>query len=234
MTEDQIIAYVDGELGPLEALRFERAMEQDAALAAAVARHRRLRTLVTGHFAGIVDQPAPDRLRLVLDRDENVLSFPARPRPSLARPGGYAAIAATLVAGLVIGQLLPRAAPGPISERGGRIVADGALARSLDRQLASAQSPDAVYRIGISFRAADGRYCRSFEGALGAGLGCRGGDGWTLEQFVAGAPAALGDYRQASSPSARILTAAQDMMAGDPLDAQAERGARDTGWVSSR
>ena len=43
MTEEQIIAYVDGELGPLEALRFERAMAADPAIAAGVSRHRRLR-----------------------------------------------------------------------------------------------------------------------------------------------------------------------------------------------
>jgi len=40
MTEEQIIAYVDGELGPIDALRFERAMEADAALAEQVERHR--------------------------------------------------------------------------------------------------------------------------------------------------------------------------------------------------
>lgn len=234
MTEEQIIAYVDGELEPLAALRFERAMAADAALAEAVGRHRQLRETIGGRFAGVAAEPVPNRLRLLLDRDDTIMPFPVRPRPSFARPGGYVALAATLVAGLVFGQLLPRAAPGPISERSGRIVADGHLANALDGQLASAQAPDTPYRIGVSFRATDGRYCRSFEGAVGAGLGCHGRDGWTLEQFVAEAAAGRADYRQAASPSARILTAAQDMMAGDPLDAEAERRARDDGWVRSR
>lgn len=231
MTEDRIIAYVDGELSPLEALRFERAVEADAALADAVARHRKLRETVAARFAGVAEEAAPERLRALLESGRNVVPFPAR-QP--AGPARYAALAATLVAGLVIGQLLPRAAPWPVDDRAGRIVAEGGLARALDIQLASAQPADAPWRIGVSFRDREGRYCRSFDGAAGAGLGCRGGDGWTLERFVAGASRQGGDYRQAGSSSADILAAAQEMMAGDPLDATAERVARDAGWKPAR
>jgi hypothetical protein len=234
MNEEQIIAYVDGELGPLEALRFERAIETDAALAAAVDRHRRLRETVASRFAPVAAEPVPDHLRRLIDRDPKVISFPARARGWSGRQGGYAALAATLVAGLVLGQLLPRAEEGPVGERGGRLIAQGALANALDAQLASAQGSDAAYRIGVSFRAGDGRYCRSFEGGAGAGLGCRGDRGWTLERFIAGSSGQDGDYRQAGSSAAEIGAAAQEMMAGEPLDAQAERQARDAGWPTAR
>ncbi|ATE66892.1 anti-sigma factor family protein [Rhizorhabdus dicambivorans] len=231
--EERIIAYVDGELAPLEALRFERAMDGDPALAEAVGRHRRLRETVAGHFSGVADEPLPDRLRRLLDRDEKVIPFPPRPRMMMGRAGGYAALAATLVAGLVLGQLVPRSTA-PVGERDGRLVAAGGLARALDSQLASTQIAAAPYRIGVSFRTQDGRYCRSFEGAAGAGLGCRGAEGWTLERFVAGMPARSGAYAQAGSPLSDVLAAAQDMMAGNPLDATAERQARDAGWQAAR
>lgn len=144
MTEDQIIAYVDGELGPIEALRFERAMEADAALAAAVGRHRTLRDRIAGHFAPVAEEPIPARLAATLDPSSNVVAFPARPRRWSDAGGRYAAIAATLVAGLVLGQLLPRGPAAPIGERGGAIMAQGGLAAALDRDLAAAPGREAT------------------------------------------------------------------------------------------
>lgn len=236
MTEEQITAYVDGELSPIEALRFERAMEADEELAAAVARHRELRGWLTGHFAPVAAEPLPDRLTQMLGGDSNVVAFPARPpRRSFSFSGSfsggrYAAIAATLVVGLVVGQMLPREASGPVQVRGGTILAQGLLADALDKDLAASPG-DSIYRVGVSFVSRDRRYCRTFSGSAGAGLGCHGPDGWALERFVAGGGTqAQGGYRQAGSPSAEILGAAQEMMTGDPLDADAERQARDGGW----
>ena len=237
MTQEQIIAYVDGELGPIEALRFERAMETDPAIAAEVERHRDLREAVAGHFALVADEPLPARLTALLanksGRGDNVIAFPGRRRsvPRWFGQGGrYAALAATLVAGLMLGQVLPRAATGPIGEQGGAVVAQGSLARALDTQLASA-APNGAERIGVSFRTADNRYCRTFAGGGGAGIGCHDVRGWTIERFVAGTPARAGSgYQQAASPSAEIMAAAQDMMVGAPLDAAGERQARMRGW----
>lgn len=227
MTEEQIIAYVDGELGPIEALRFKRAIEADPVMAAAVERHRRLRALVHGHFAPVADEPMPERLTALLD--SNVAPFPAKRGGWPGQGGRYAALAASLVAGLVAGQLLPFGPSAPIAEKDGAIVAQGDLAEALDSQLASAQG--GAYRIGVSFRGSDSRYCRTFSGDAGAGIGCHGDEGWRLERFAAGAPGESGsDYRQAGSASAEILAAAQEMMAGDPLDAAAEAEARARGW----
>ena len=232
MNEDRIIAYVDGELGPIEALRFERAMEADAALAAAVARHRSLRAAVAGHYAPVAQEAVPARLSALLDRNPTVVSFPERRGRWSGPAGRYAALAATLVVGLMVGQLLPRSPASPIEHRDGAVVAGGDLGRALDSQLASATPDGAAYRIGVSFRAADGRYCRTFDGTAGAGIGCHGVAGWGLERFIAGAPAAShGTYRQAASGDADILAAAQEMMAGEPLDAAGEKQAQASGWA---
>lgn len=228
MTEEQIIAYVDGELGPIEALRFERAIEADPAMAAEVERHRRLRAIVAGHFAPVTAEPLPERLTALLD--SNVLAFPAKRKSWFGEGGRYTALAATLVAGLIAGHLLPLGPSAPIGEKGGAVVAQGDLAKALDSQLASAEQGGA-YRIGVSFRSSDRRYCRTFTGTVGAGIGCRGDDGWALERFVSNAPEGVaGEYRQAASASADVLAAAQEMMAGDPLDAAAEKAAQARGW----
>lgn len=230
MTEEQIIAYVDGELGPIDALRCARAAEADPALAARIDRHRTLRARIEDHFAPIADEAPPARLTGLFDRRSNIVTFRAKPRWSGQR-GRYAALAATLVAGLVAGRMLPHPGSAPVAERGGAIIASGELGRALDNQLASAAPADPVYRIGVSFRAGDGRYCRTFTGARGAGLGCRGSDGWTLDRYVGGPMRADGSaYRQAGSPSAEILAAAQGMMTGEPLDAAGEAAAVARGW----
>ncbi len=235
MTEDQIIAYVDGELGPLEALRFERAMEADPAIAAEVGRHRNLREAVAGHFARVVEEPLPGKLTGLLDRGDNVVIFPAGSGkvPRFGQAGRYAALAATLVAGLVAGQLLSPGARGPIGQQDGAVVAQGDLARALDSKLASVQG-DSGYRIGVSFRSTDDRYCRTFSGQTGAGIGCRDARGWALTRFVAGvSPRQRGAYAQAASPSTEILAAAQNMMAGNPLDAAQERQAKAKRWMTA-
>ncbi|MET0375672.1 MAG: anti-sigma factor [Rhizorhabdus sp.] len=230
MTEEDIIAYVDGELGPIEALRFERAVEANPALAGEVDRHRKLRASITGHFAPIAEERVPARLTALLDRENTVVAFRAQRRSWFGQGGRYAALAASLVAGLIAGQMLPLGTSSPIGEKGGTVVAQGDLAEALDTQSA-ASSQGGPYRIVVSFRSEDDRYCRVFTGKAGAGIGCRDQDGWTLAQFVAGAPrGAVGAYRQAGSASGQILAAAQEMMAGEPLDAGAERAARARGW----
>lgn len=230
-TEEQIIAYVDGELGPLEALRFERAMEADTGLAEQVAKHRALRDRVAGHFAPVLHEPLPHRLTSILDRGPNVIAFPVRKQAvrQLAYRR-YGAIAATLAVGIIAGQMLPRPGGPVITEGNGAIVAQAALAHALDTQLASAE-PAKGYAIGVSFRDRSGAYCRTFNGTGAAGIGCRQGDAWQIRHMVSGESQGTStDYRQAGSASPAILQAAQDMMAGAPLDASQEKSARDRGW----
>jgi hypothetical protein len=226
MTEEQIIAYVDGELGPIEALRFERAMEADPVLAAQVARHHALRERVGNHYAPVVREPVPNRLSALLDRGPNVISFPSRPKVNPSVFQRYGAIAATLAIGLIVGQLLPH---GGATGRQGAIVAQGGLTRALDTQLASA-GPGAGYTIGVSFRDKSGDFCRTFDGGAASGIGCHHDGAWQIRQLVTGDSRATTDYRQAGSPNPATMQAAQDMMDGAALDAAQEKIARDKGW----
>jgi hypothetical protein len=163
--------------------------------------------------------------------DTNVVDFAAakarRPRPVWQN---LMALAATLVLGLAIGRTLVMPAASPVGIANGTMVAQGPLAAALDTQLASAQAPDATTRIGTSFAAADGRYCRTFESVAMAGVACRGEQGWQLMMTSTGSGVAQTAYRQAGSSNPLVAQAAQEMMAGEPFDAAAERQARDSGW----
>jgi hypothetical protein len=223
--DEQLMAFVDGELDEVGRARVERALADDPALQGRLAQQQRLRATLAAHYGPTVEEEVPERLRAVLET--NVVRFAPKPRPMWQ---GWTALAASLVLGLALGRTLLAPADGPVGIENGTMVARGPLAGALDLQLASAQPAEAPVRIGISFAAADGRLCRTFDSAALSGLGCRGERGWQLMMTAAGAPGPRGDYRQAGSGNPQVLAAAQELMAGEAFDAAAERQARDSGW----
>ena len=222
-----LMAYADGELDPLAAKRVERAIAEDPALAEEVERHRRLRARIAGEFAPVVEEPVPDRLAALLR--SNVVPLP-RPRP---KPRGFAqwraagALAACLVVGAMIGTQF--SSVGPVTARGDGLYASGALAGALDRQLGGAKG---AVQVAASFRDGAGAYCRVFASEAVDGIACRDTRGWALRQTRQGSASAAPatSYAQAGSADPQLMAAAQEMMAGEPLDAAAERAARDRGW----
>ncbi len=85
----------------------------------------------------------------------------------------------------------------------------------------------------MTFASADGRLCRTFDSGRASGLACRddgrlaAGDDRVRPPGRRSAPIA----RPAADPL--VLQAAQELMAGEPLDDAAERRARDSGWRRS-
>lgn len=235
MTVDRetLMAFADGELNEIEARRVAKAVESDPSLAAEVEAHRRLKVTLAGHFRPIMDAPVPERLTAMLT-DRTVVDFEvARQRRETRRwlPGWGVggAVAAALVIGLGIGTQVPGG--GPVASKGGTLIASGKLAHALDTQLASTQG-DVPIRVLVSFRDASGTACRGFDGGGLSGIACHDGGQWALRETLSGRAAHAGDYRQATSPA--IMAAAQDMAAGEPFDADAERRERDAGWMSRK
>jgi hypothetical protein len=231
--DDMLMAFVDGELDEIGRLRVERALAEDPALKARLEQQQSLRDRLAAHYGPVADETVPERFRAMLET--NVVPFPAvgpRPRPLWQT---LTALAATLVLGLAVGRTLlaPAPAVGPFAVEEGRMVARGELAGALETQLASARSQGAATRIGVTFARNDGRFCRTFDSQAAAGIACRAGTGWQVMMTAAGSGARRTDYRQAGSENLIVQQAAQDMMAGEPLDDAAERRARDSGWRSS-
>lgn len=229
ITPETLMAYADGELDPLAAKRVERAIAVDPALAAAVERHRNLRTMLAEQFAPIAAAPVPAALSALL-QGAPVADLAVARAARVSSPWRWMtglAVAASLVLGIAVGQRLGVSAPGAIDQ--GAVAASGSLARALDTQLASVEGGDGV-RVLVSFRDHSGRVCRSFSGRTVSGIACRTEGGWGLRETRMASADINGTYRQAASADADLMADAQGMMAGEPLDAAAEATARARGW----
>lgn len=227
-------AYVDGELSGAELAAFERTMLADPAVRAQVDAERALRDRLARHYAPVIDEPIADRFSAMFAGvgEAKIIDFASeksKRQPNSPRWINFGAIAATLAVGMIAGQMVDLSGS-PVSSRDGQLIAKAGLSSALDTQLASAQPIDAKVRIGVTFREPQGTICRSFDSPNLAGIACRAGGKWQLRQTVAPDRNAPTEYRQAGSANAAIMQAAQSMMTGEPLDAAAERKAREAGW----
>ncbi|SFF86597.1 Putative zinc-finger [Novosphingobium sp. CF614] len=241
VTREELMAYADGELSGAEAARVEAAVAADPALAERLAAERRLREALQGHLDPVAEEPVPDALAAMIaaarEDDSRIVSMAAARaereakvvrRPFLPHWGSGLALAASLVLGLMLGTQLNSG--GSIAERNGALVASGMLAKGLDTQLASAGDEGGPLRILTSFQRHDGDYCRVFEAAATSGIACKDNAGWVLERTMANGRRQASEYRQAGSAESDLMTAAQDMAQGAPLDADQEQAAKAKGW----
>jgi hypothetical protein len=234
-SDDILMAYADGELDPAERSAIEHAMRTDPAIAAAVERHRALRHDVAAAFAGILDEPVPARLQPpaapVVSLDAARAARAAAPPPMRRRWSWpeWGALAAMLMVGVLAGRMAPGGGQPAIAGNGSQVVAQGELASALDRQVGGRDA--GAVRVGVSFAARDGGYCRSFVMGASAGLACHEGGQWRIPVLTEAGTQAEGVYRQAGTelPPA-VLDAIDARIAGKPLDAAGEEAARARGW----
>ena len=242
ITDEQLMAYADGELAAADAARIEAALAVDPALAGIVARHRALRGELRAAYATALDEPVPEHLLAMLRAPAapaaNVV--PLAPRREAARARRWAmpewsAIAASLVLGIAVSQWIV-VPPSPLVQSGGdgSLEAGRGLSAQLERQL-SGDAREGGVVIGVTFRDVDGRYCRSFVAGAPqslAGLACRRSNGsWQVPVVMEAPPAARSELQQASSTlPAALLTELDARISGEPLDAAQEQAARDARW----
>lgn len=241
-SEEILMAYADDELDSQTRTAVEAAMAADPEIARRIAQHKALRGRLCATFDKVLDEPLPQRLvdaaRGVpaMRREGNVIPLRRKAPPRRVWPQ-WASVAASLVAGALIGQAVLRTlGAGPITSKDGQLLASGMLSRALSDQLASAQTQDTPVRIGVSFKSKDGDYCRTFavhESTTLAGLACRQHEDWHVQVLTQSAPApeSAGGYRQAGSEMPKsVMQAVDESIAGEPLDARAEAAARDKNW----
>ena len=220
--ELRVMAYVDGELDAAERAAFERELAADPALQREVAREERLRAQLNLAYAPVLDEPVPSTLTLAAQTAND-------PGRGNRRVGQWAVMAACLVLGVLVGRAaLPDRSP--VASEHGALQVRGEIAQALDQRLAADAG---AVRVGVSFRSKDGRWCRTFQSAPQrlAGVACRDDDGWRAQALAPWKPDAHATYRTAGSETpAPVLAAIDDLISGQPLDAAAERAARDRGW----
>lgn len=229
ISDEKLIAFIDGELkGMQEEEHIARALTEDPELHARWQAHVKLRERISTTYEPVLNETVPARLMAAARgaaREAEVVDLAARRRAKWS-VREWGAMAASLAGGLIIGLGAMSAQTPLIAVTADGMSARGALAQALDMQLASDEARDV--RIGLSFRAQDGGYCRTFEltERATAGLACRDDGGWRVAMTSAHAD---GEVRQAGA-SEEILAAVERMIVGEPLDADAEAQVRDAGW----
>jgi anti-sigma factor RsiW len=232
LTEEKLMAYADGEVSGEELSAIEAELQTRPDLAALVEQQRALRRAFETGFASVMDDAIPDRLRKTVATapissrwrwQRRLESFASR-RFLLwsAMPAG-----AALALGLVIGVVVTPQGSFQIDH--GAMLARGRLSAALDKQLASAEPNTGDVRVGISFKAKDGRYCRTFSASSFAGVACHDTGGWAVAALVA-APTENAPYRMAAAMPDAVRDTVEKMIAGEPLDAAQEMRARERGW----
>lgn len=233
MNDEQFFAWIDGELAETEATAAAAQVAADPDLQRRAAAHRGLTAQLRGAFEPVASAPVPEAILQSVRRGTIVDLAAARERkaarfrlPTMAQ---WAAMAATLVLGLVTGSMLDVERQAPVRSSGGQLVASAKLKGALDVRLASA--PDATGpRIGLTFRDEAGSICRSFSDASAQGLACRAGSEWQIRGMFQGSSAAKGEYRMAAGTDPALSALIDSTMSGEPFDAEAERKALGAGW----
>ncbi len=244
-SDETLMAYADGELDAAARAALEAAMASDNELARRVATHRALAGRLRGAFEPVLREPVPERLVAAV-RGAAPTQAPVtnianartarseRVRRRWSWPE-FGSIAASLAVGLIVGRTL-LVAPDPLIFRDGSLHASGVLAAALSSQLANKQTDHGPVRIGFSFRAQTGDYCRTFTLEADrrlAGLACRDRDDWRLDVLARNdtMQPASGPYSQAGTELPESVVRAVDAsIAGEPLDAAGEAAAMRYGW----
>jgi hypothetical protein len=166
-----------------------------------------------------------------------VIKFPARsaraPSPPW-RAREWIAMAASLLLGVLLSWRLLVPANSALFEAGeGGLLARGELARALESQLASEQSGEERVLIGLTFKAHDGNYCRTFvlRAARTAGLACRVGSEWQVPATDSSLVSEGGMQQASSALPPSILRIIEARMEGTALDAEGEKNARLGTWT---
>ena len=229
--DEQFYAWLDGELDAEAAAAVAARVAADPALTKLAEQHRALNSTLRNAFDPVASSPVPEHLLAAARSKATVVDFGKAREKRAARFGlpQWAAIAATLVVGVVTGTMLQGGSTSPVETSNGRLVAAAALGKALDVQLASA-AQNGLVRVGLTFRDESGAICRSFTDDGSSGLACQDRGQWQIRGLFAAPEGGQGDYRMAAGADPALAALIDSTIAGDPFDANQERAAKDRGW----
>jgi hypothetical protein len=230
--DEKFFAWLDGELSGDEAAQVEARVAASPELSAMSEKHRAMQARLKAVFDPIAEAPVPERLRAAVRPQAEIVDFGAAKHIRESRRWGplpqWAAMAATLASGILVGTAIPPRSTAPVEVQGGKIYAAAALGKTLDTQLASAPTGDT--RIGLTFRDQAGSVCRTFTQPQASGLACRQDGRWRLRGLFAAPEGQGSTYRMAAGMDPNLAGLVDSTMTGEPFDTAAEKAARDKGW----
>jgi len=177
--DEMLLAYVDGELDAAQTARIDAEAQADPILARRIETHRRLNASIGGVFGEVMAEQPPDRLieaigkarqaaevvDLQAARRQRAAPAAAKAAPTPWARWGLLAASALIVVGVGY-RMTSHGGPGGAMVSGppGAMVAQGPLTTALNDRLAlTGVKPGDAVRVGVSFRATDGHYCRTFQ-----------------------------------------------------------------------
>lgn len=234
-SDEVLMAYARGTLDEAERSEIERAMRVDPGLAARIARHRALRAHAYDTYGAVLHEPPPPRMAggahapagkvVQLDAVRAARQQAQQPAPARARWSWrqWTVLAAALAIGALEGVFAYSLMQGDagmaaVDSKGGALLAQGLLAQALSNQPAGGEGK---VRIGLSFAAKDGSYCRSFAYGGATGLACWQGERWHIPVMA---------EAQDGAVPAPVRDVIAQRIVGAPLDEQGERTAQKQGW----
>lgn len=227
--DEQFFAWLDGELGGEEADRVARIVAASPELTARAEQHRLLADRLRGAFYPVMQDSVPPTFQSAEIIDFGARSATQDQRRKIFGIPQWAAMAASLALGLVVGGQFGGGVDSPIAVQGGQLVAAASLDQALETRLASA-ADESSSRIGLTFRDTQGRICRSFTTDAASGLACRDGDQWRLRGLFPSGEGQAGDYRMAAGADPRLASLIDEAISGEPFDAAQEKAALERGW----
>ncbi len=197
VSDEMLMAYVDGELAPAERERLAALIERDPELRRRVAVFAETARVLEQAFAPVVEQPVSERLLRAARGNGSSAAAQTRTKASGAgrrrtagarpfRPGQAVALAACLVLGIALGRLVPfdlateppTGSPVPFATGSAAEALQTALESrpsGATERFATTASGDMSGRITplASFRDRAERWCREFEAVLPGGSDSR-------------------------------------------------------------
>lgn len=252
-SDDMLSAYLDRELAPDEMTAVDAALARDPSLQARLDDLRRADDAVRNAYAGIANEPMPERVISMLTPHERIAVvapgevipiFSVKRTTSASVWSGAIAASVALVAGLMIGVygMGARNDLGAFAAWSDEIPASSPLSVALS-EIASGESVSIGGGSGVrvlpilTFQAEDGAFCREFFASHGEngvhGVACGAKGNWRMEIAARTAERAdKGDaYRTAFRSSDRLIDDFIDgAMSGEALGAETERALINQGW----
>lgn len=227
-TDQQLSAYLDGELPEDESRALEAALQDDAALREALVRLRNVDAVLSETLGDIADEPVPAHITdLIAGNTPSEVAGTVIPFAAWKdRLSGFAmpaSLAASLLVGVFFGaQFLGMSGQGEASGLLAGVVDSRSDLHAVLERTTSGEARSGISPI-LSFMSEDG-VCREVSTATQRALACREAAVWTVvvvaqEETVS----ASGGYRTASSNTSIIFDVLADqLMTGAPMSADAE------------
>lgn len=237
VTDETMMAWLDGELTPDQRDQFEAAIAASPELGLQVARLSRLERMLAPAYADTLKAPIPARFDALLSRPRASAWSLSGVRAALGgmldvRPLGMAA--AALVVGVVAGGLMLTSpqTPGFETNSDGSMIANNAMAVSLASIQSGEVASQQAVRIKLTVVDENGQFCRQFETSGASGLACLEGDKWKVDTLSPHKAAGGADqYVMAGSETDPAITAALERRGVKRvLDRAEEEAAIAAGW----